>query len=386
MGYVVLPVTKDPEGAYATMAEVLRLSFPGWTGEPGDFGELALRSTAELYAEVAALATRLGDEALRYFGRGVAALPPIDATVATGRLLVTAQDTAGPYIVPEGLEVTGRSPLGEALAFRTITERVIAAGVATVEVDVEAVEEGAAWNGVSGAADFAEYVDYLTAVAFVGSTSGGLDREDDEAFLLRLTAELAIASPRPILPVHFEVLARRLGAFRATAIDGLDPTDGTTENRAMMTVALVGPDGEPLASGQRTAIGAALTAMREVGWVVHAIDPMYTTIDVAFAGTSYPGWDPDAVETACVEALQAYLSPTLRGIREDTGESREWLNETAVRYLEVAERLQRVEGLRYVDSLTINAAGGAPGTANVALVGYAPLTRPGAITGTVTAS
>lgn len=381
--YIVLPVKRDPAEAEEAGYEVVRRQFPQWEPSEGDPMTAVIRANAVMYSDAAELATRMGEEAFRYFGRGVAGLPPVDERAASGQVLVTARDAAGPYVVPEGLEIVGRGPLGEPIAFSVLTAGIVPNGSTTATVTVEAMEEGAQGNSVSGDADFSEFVDYLTAVEFVAPTSGGEDREADEAYLDRLGDEFELFTPRPILPNHFAVLARRFGAFRATALDGLDPSDGSTGNPAMVAVAMIDEAGNPLGTTERNAIAAQLDAMREVGFAVPAFDPEYTDIDVTYTATAYPGWDPAVVEVAADAAVASYLSPARWGIREDTGEDREWLNDPLVRHLEVAERLQRVEGLRFVDSLTIGVSGGTMGTANVTMTGFAPLPRVGAITGSV---
>lgn len=383
--YIALPVPRDPAEAEETSFEVVRTQFPQWAPRDADPLTIALRSNAVLVAELGELATRMGEEAFRFFGRGVAELPPVDARPAVGRLLVTAKDDDGPYLVPEGMQVLGRSALGEEVGFRTLATAVIPSGASTVTVDIEATDEGVESNGISGTAEFSEYIDYLTAVEFVGVTSRGEDREADTPYLDRLSDEFELFSPRPILPRHFATLARRLGAYRATAIDGLNPATGTTGNRAMVAVAMIDAAGEKLSTAELTRISGELAAMREVGWAVPTLDPTYTTIDVAWTATAYPGWDPAVVNAAAAAQVAAYLSPATWGTRPDTGEEREWLNEPLVRYLEVAEQLQRVEGLRYLNSLTIAKSGQTPGTSNVTMTGLAPLPRPGVIGGTVAA-
>lgn len=386
-GYIVLPIKRDPADAEETMLEVIRRQFPGWQAADGDPMTFALRSTAVLYSEAAELAVRMMEEAFRFYGRSVVALPPTDETEATGVALFTAQDDQGPYVVPEGLEITGRGELGEPVGFRTNSQAIVPNGATTVEVAVEATEAGEGSNGIGGAADFSEYVDYLVAVEFVGLTSGGEDREGDDDYLDRLREELALMSPRPIRAPDFAVLARRFGAYRATAIDRLDPADGSTDNEGMVTVAVMDEAGNPLTPSLRVSIEDSLEAMREVGFVVHVIDPETTAIDVGFTATAYPDWDPVAVHDAAIARLTSYLSPTRWGLRDDTGEDREWLNEPLVRWGEVYEQLQRVEGLRYVDSLGIAETGDPLGgvDVDVALAGFAPVPTPGVIAGTVAA-
>jgi len=383
--YIVLPVKRDPVDAQDAFTERVREQFPTWEARPGDPMTVVRDGVSVLYSDVAELATRAGEELFRYFGRGLAGLPPTEERPAFGQVTVTAQDANGPYVVPEGLELEARNALGEPVGFRTLAAVVIPSGATTAVADVEALVEGDEANGISGPAEFSEYVDYLTAVEFVGITDGGQATEADSPYLDRLQDELAISTPRPILPWHFAVLARRLGAYRATVIDGLDPVAGTTGHPAMVTIATVDEAGQPLPGALRTEIGETIEAMREVGWAVNMIDATYGVVNVAYTATAYPGEDPVATKAAADAALLSYLSPATYGAREDTGELREWLNRPVVRYLEVAERLQRVESLDTVDSLTISLGAGAMGTSNLTLPGYAPLPTPGAITGVVSA-
>lgn len=383
--YIVLPIKRDPVDAQDAFTERVREQYPGWEAAPGDPMTVVRDGVSVLYSDTSELATRAAEELFRYFGRGLAGLPPNEERPAFGQVTVTAVDANGPYVVPEGLELEAVGALGEPVGFRTLAAVVIPNGATTAVADVEALVEGDEANGITGPAEFSEYVDYLTAATFVGVTGSGQDAEGDSPYLDRLGDELAISTPRPVLPWHFAVLARRLGAYRATVIDGLDPVAGTTGNSAMVTIAMVDEAGQPLPSVQAADIGEALDAMREVGWAVHIIDATYGVVDVAYTATAYPGEDPVATKAAADAALMSYLSPASYGSREDTGEIREWLNRPLVRYLEVAERLQRVESLDTVDTLTIALNGGAMGTANLTLPGYAPLPQPGAITGTVAA-
>lgn len=232
--WIAVPVPTDPQTARDTFDETIRQNFPAWQAVDADPMTLVRNATAELYADAAELATSMGEEAFRFMGT-IAGLPPIDALPAVGQAEFTAQDTDGPYTVPEGLEIVGRTALGEPWAFRVLSTGTIANGSSTVTVDVEAIIEGADGNDIDGTAEFDEYVSYLTAVAFVAPTTGGVDAESDEEYLERLSAEFELFSPRPILPEHFETLARRLGAYRAMAYDGLAPGESqAAQNQRVM--------------------------------------------------------------------------------------------------------------------------------------------------------
>jgi hypothetical protein len=387
--YIVLPIERDPVDAEEQGFEVFRAQFPGWQAADADPLTILVRATAVMDSEVAELASRMSEEAFRYFGRGLLGLPPVDDAPAIGTVRFTAQDASGPYVVPEDLEVAGRDATGTLRGFRVLSSAVIPNGSTTVDVAVEATEDGTVSEGISGAGEFLEYVDYLTAVEFIGTTEGATDRESDEAYLDRLAEELTLQAPRPIVPHDFAVLARRIAGpgYRATAIDGLNPADGTTDNERFVAVSLIDAAGLDAPAPVRTAVQNALEAMREATFNAPVFNPTRTTVDVTGTGTALPGWDPAAVEIAALERLADYLSPATWGQRLDTGETLEWRNIPLVRWGEVYEQLQRVEGLEFVDTLQLGKNGGAllASGADVTLDGYATLPVAGALSFAVSA-
>ncbi|ADB50174.1 baseplate J/gp47 family protein [Conexibacter woesei] len=146
-----------------------------------------------------------------------------------------------------------------------------------------------------------------------------------------------------------------------------------------VAVAVITAAGDPLSREERAAVQASIEGLREVNWLCSVIDPIYTEIDVDFRAIAWPSYDPRAVLDDAVIALRQFLSPARWGIGEDRadGTGTTWVNEPNVRYLEVAQVLNEVPGLRYVTSLGIARANGTPGTSDVALDGLVPLPRPG---------
>jgi hypothetical protein len=132
----------------------------------------------------------------------------------------------------------------------------------------------------------------------------------------------------------------------------------------------------------KAAMQADLDARREVNFVVNAMDPQYTVVDVTFAAAATAGYDPDLVEAQAIDVLSAYLHPANWAGGDESPPS--WRAESIVRRLEVASVLGAIEGLAYVTTLTMGKNGGAQSTADVTLDGVAPLPQPGAILGTVT--
>lgn len=142
-----------------------------------------------------------------------------------------------------------------------------------------------------------------------------------------------------------------------------------------LTVAVADVDGEPCTSPEKVAAVALLQAAREPNFLMAVIDPTYTTVNVAFTGKSLPGYDPDTVSAAAVDAVTAYLSPASWG---GTGA---WPNE--VRLLDIAGVLAAVPGFTFAagGSVTLNSS-----AADLSLTGIAPLPTLGTVTPLVTAS
>lgn len=379
--YVSYPLEADPDALAQEAFDYIAARIAGWQPSPGDPLTIALESFAQIAAELIEVASDVPTAIYRYLGASLFALPPVEASRAAGTSTWTMRDDAG-YTIPAGT-VVGIPAAGDQLVgFETVADVVVPPGSTTTaagEVALLAVEAGAAGSGLTGPVTLIDSLAFVTGVALVGQTTGGVDAESDADYLDRLTAELRLLSPRPILPEDFAVMARRVsGVERATAVDGYNPADGTTDNERMVTVAVVDAAGQPVSTATRNAVDALLQAEREVTFIVHVIDPTYTAVDVTFTATALPGFDPADVEARAEAAVADYLSPANWGRTASTGAT--WLNRPIVRYLEVAEIINRVDGVDYIDALTVEA-----GTVDVPLTGVVPLPTAGAIAGTVNA-
>lgn len=161
------------------------------------------------------------------------------------------------------------------------------------------------------------------------------------------------------------------------------------DNERMVGVAAVDEEGEAVSGGVKAEIDAYLQAHREINFVVHVFDPTYTLVDVTFTAVTFPGFDPALVEVAAELAISTYLEPKNWGLSTsqfgDSPVSQSWQNVKVVRYLELAQVLNAVEGLDYITALTFRIGAASFATTDVTLPGEVPLPRPGVITGTVSA-
>ncbi len=134
--------------------------------------------------------------------------------------------------------------------------------------------------------------------------------------------------------------------------------------------------GLPVSAAIKAALIADMELGRERGFIFTFMDPVYTTVDLAFDFTTYPGYDPAIVKVAAEAAGVAALSPANHGLLP-FGDVLAWIDQPSVYYSEVYAALNAVVGLNRVADVTLN------GVLNgdVALPGVGGLPLPGVITG-----
>jgi uncharacterized phage protein gp47/JayE len=124
---------------------------------------------------------------------------------------------------------------------------------------------------------------FVQSITLTNPTTGGIDAEEDEDYLNRLSLQLQLLAPRPIVPSDFAAIALDIpGVGRALAIDGYNPADGTTDNERMITIAAVDTLGAAIPADTKQQLASFLEDRREVNFVINIIDPTYTTVDVTF--------------------------------------------------------------------------------------------------------
>jgi hypothetical protein len=378
--YLTFDIETDPDTLAQDAFDYLADRVPGWQPSDGNLDTWIIEATARMAAEVADVAAVVPASIFRAFGASIVGLPAQEATNASAASTWTVRDASG-YTIPAGTPVGITGPDGTVVAFETVADALVAPGQTTKSVPLVATDAGAAGSGLNGAISRLDSLDFVTLVTLDGVTSGGVDAEADVDYLARLSSTLRLLAPRPILPNDFAVMARSVaGVGRTLAIDGYNPDSGTFNNERTIAVAVADSTGEAVSSGVRDAVDALLQAQREVNFVVRVISPTYTAIAVTFTAVRYPGFDTVDVHDRAIAALTEYLSPANWGTPDSGDAADAWLLTPVVRYLEVASRLNQVEGLNYLTALTVNG-----GTVDVALAGAAPLPRPGVLTGTVNA-
>lgn len=250
MSYLVVPIETHPEIDIETISETLATQFPGFELAEGNLETWLIRWWAESKADLAELIADVSGEVFHRFGEEILGLPPIAAAAASTNATFTLTDDDG-HVVPEGTQIevlVGDDRYG----FRTISELIVANGDTEGTVEVQATLEGEAANAITGEVDLIDSLAFVESVALDDPPSGGVEAEDPDDYRDRLKDELTLLTPRPILPVDVEVMARRVaGVERATAIDGYDI--GTDEVQSIIATGGTAGDFTLTYSGQTTA-------------------------------------------------------------------------------------------------------------------------------------
>jgi hypothetical protein len=392
--YITLQLNTDAEDLMEEAFDFLRARIPGWEPSDAQLDVWLIQAMSSAAAELRDVASAVPDTIYRYLGI-LAGIPPLDETSATGYTTWTVVDTTG-HTIPAGTQVGLRDPGGNLIEFTTMNTVVIPPGSATSgigEIVISATLPGSTGSGlgsVGAEVELVDVLDYVSAVHITDQTTGGQDAEADSDYLDRLSSELALLAPRPILPSEFAVFARQVaGVFRAVGIDGYNPADGTFNNERMVAVATMDSSGANVSSAVKAAVDADLQARRELNFVVNVIDFSRTEVDVTYTVKMTPGSDPAVVISGVNAALSAYLNPAAWGTLPNS-DPKDFVNTPVLRYLEVAQVINSVDGVDYITTtggnydLLIGVHGGAMGRQDVALPGPTPVPHANTLTGTAT--
>lgn len=365
---ITVPVETDPDELATIAFDFMESVVPGWNRSRGDQASQVIASCARIMAEGRDTASDVSPDILLYLGQWVDGLAAVLAIAAQTTATVTALDAAG-YTVHDGDRFLIRTSGDSGEVFIASGDVAIPPGsTSTTAGGVLLVAEtpGAAGSDLPADSDVepVESLSWVASVALTAPTSGGIDAETTDEYLARWIAlrELAHDSPTRAADSAALLLAVVPGIDRALALDGYDPVTGTYGNEKYVGTAVADAAGEPVAPLVKTAAQALLESKRLLNSVAPVIDATYTTIDVAVSFVAYPGFDVAGVETAVEGALASYLSPATWGTPINASDP-EWLVKAAVRYLEVAAVVDRVEGLDEITALTLGAVRAVTGVA-----------------------
>lgn len=227
MGYIRVPIETNPETLAQDIFAYIQTNAPDWTPNQGNLDVWIIRALVAKAAENRDLASDVPDSIFGWFGSSLMAIPPVDAASASGDTTWTLIDTLG-HTIPSGTYVGIRNANGDLITFQTVLDVVVAPGdsvTASGEVIIQAVTPGIASNDLNAVPELIDVLDWVSSIALVSPTGGGVDAETNDDYLNRLSRKMQALSTVPILPPDFAnaALDADPGVFRAVAIDLYNP-------------------------------------------------------------------------------------------------------------------------------------------------------------------
>jgi len=379
--YITYPIVQDARDLMQRAFDYLKTKIPGWQPSEGQLDVWLIEAFGSEASEIAGLASEVPKTVFRYFGSTVMGIPPISATPAVVQSTWFFTDAAG-HTIRAGTQVGIRDADDNLIPFYVLVDVIVAGGqtqTAADAVTLVAAIPGANTSGLGSVGGDVELIDPIAWVDHITQsavTSGGADAESDDDYLSRLSQQLQLMGPRPILPRDFAILARNIaGIQRAAVLDGYNPADQTFNNERMVTVVPVDVAGQPVSAGTKTTLAAYLESLREVNFVVNTLNPTLQEIDVSVTVKVLSGYDPTEVASRVEAAVIAYLNPANWGVSQDDdpNDPQTWVNEQTIYYLELATVINNVAGVDRITALTLGAHGGAQVATDYVLNGVVPL-------------
>lgn len=308
MTYTDALIENDATSAELEIYEVAEGLIEGWEPAAGSPEVWLAKAFARLSSIVRQQAAESSAAMFKRFGETIASVPPILAAPASVNSTWTMINNAG-YSITAGTKVTIASSGESAVAFEVVETVVIPEGstaTASGAVALRAVIPGSEGNGLTAnpiPSDSTAATSALSTIILTGVTSGGVDEEDEDAYLNRLTEELQLLSLSLIVAADFAKDARSLAGI--TAAICLPGYNGETSGQALYaTVFAKATGGAAPSTLKLEELQARQQAKVPSGVIVVAKAAKYTSVIVSAEVVSAPGFTPATVKSA-VEARLA---------------------------------------------------------------------------------
>lgn len=343
--FVNVDIAVDEQTLADDAVSNLQAAWPSWEPNDGDLEVVMIETLAAMAADVAEVAASVPAAIFRDYGTKLLGVAYQDGVEATTTLTFTVPDAAG-YLIPAGTEVDI-----DGYAFLVDDDTVVDPGETTVAgVPVSCSVVGVEANGLGDNASMISALAFVTNVAVDDPTAGGVDAETDDEYLDRLNLALRLRARSLVTARDYELVAlQQDGIARATA--------ATTGERAVR-VAVTDADGQVVSTAIKNELQALYNELRLVNVQPSIVDPTYTSVDVGYVVKRYAGFEAADLETRIDAAIAGYLSPASWGVPRTTGDidTAQWLNDPVVRQYKLIDLIGNVEGVDYVDAVTLSGA------------------------------
>ena len=371
--YIEIELESDENELAELGYDRLRDVWEDWEPSQGDLETLMVQVISTMAAEAAEVAASVPMAVFTAILEDLHGIFRRDGQPAVTTVTFTLADD-DPHVIPAGYEMSI-----DGWAFTcdvaTSTAATVVPGVA-----VTCSVSGAEANGLLG-----DLVEPLTALTFVESISvdqptvGGVDLELEDDFADRGVLEMQLQAKTLVTTRDYDLMAMSVPSVSRVV---------TLANSATRTVQVFAAtvDGSPLPAPEKTKVLALLEEYRLSTWTVSMADPQPCTINVTFSLVRYPNTLPEDVEFRAEEAVKDFLDPQAWGmpLTGEPGTGTPWENEPTVRKNKLIDVIGSVQGVDYVEDVTITGStGSAQPNGDWLMPGTMPLPRPGTITGTV---
>lgn len=221
-GYITLPVTADPLQLTADAFAFIAEQIPGWIPREGHLEAIIVEAWARMVSETANTAAQVPVAAFMFFG-GLVGIIPNSGAAATASTTWTVVNANG-YTIPAGTTVAYTTASNAQILFQTVAAVTVPTGQVQTQpgqVTIQAVAIGAAGDGfIPQTLTLIDQLSFVGQVVSTTTTSGGADAETVATYINRLSNELQLLTPRPILAGNFSALATNVaGVYRAVTVD-----------------------------------------------------------------------------------------------------------------------------------------------------------------------
>lgn len=334
---------------------------PEWTPRGGNTELVLMESLAVMLGPeilaVQLVAPRMVEQLMNLYG-----ITRNPGAAAAGRVIFTVTDSAPTQVIPAGTRL--RLPLDNALpSIDLITDEaltIVTSSTRTAEVAVTADVVGTDPNGapVGTNVEVVDNLPFIESAKLIEQLHGGLDVETDISFNARAAAAIGRQTTTLVHPRNFELAALSIvGIGRVRALDNYNPTKPGVATYGHVTVALGGPDGQPLDKSAMDETRRTLADQALASLTLHTVEADYTDLNISVTVKGMLGWEVDDVQASVRATLADWLSPV----------SWDWRN--TVSQFEIVSVVANAPGVREVVSvpngLTLN--------------GVAPLPRLGTV-------
>jgi hypothetical protein len=355
--FINIPIETEPDAVAQIAFDYMEENVPGWSPADGNLDVWILSAGARQAAEGRDIASDVPVSILRYIGFYIFNLAPVEATAATALTNWTMSDNAG-YTILDGTNVGIRDANGDLIPFVTVGDFSVAVGSTTaVNIPIAALEPGANGSNLGAVGGNVELVDAIAGpslITLVAKTAGGSDDEDDQVYISRLINYIRLMSPRPVKAQDFADLAQNIsGIWRAAAIEGLNATFNFTGQPQTVTVFPVDENGAYVGDTIADQYVAYVQPMMSPNFTVFRKAVTPRTVNITANVSIFPGWDSSSVIASCVSAITAFLDSGQWG-SPPFGDGRDFIVTNTLKLNDIVGALYRVDGVRYVNSVTIN--------------------------------